>query len=47
MQVHGGIGYMREVGPEKLVRDQNMLKLLAGGTREVYSFLAGWIGEFA
>lgn len=47
MQVHGGIGYMREAGPEKLVRDQNMLKLQAGGTREAHSFLAGWIGAFA
>jgi len=47
MQVHGGIGYMREAGPEKLVRDQNMLRLQAGGTREAQSFLAGWIGAFA
>ncbi len=45
MQVHGGIGYMRDTGPEKILRDQNMLKLQAGGTREAYSFVAGWTGE--
>lgn len=44
MQVHGGIGYMRDVGAEKLLRDMNMLKLQAGGTREIPSFLAGWHG---
>lgn len=47
MQVHGGIGYMRDTGPEKILRDQNMLKLQAGGTREAYSFVAGWTGELA
>ncbi|MBK9236843.1 MAG: hypothetical protein IPO19_12810 [Rhodoferax sp.] len=44
MQVHGGIGYMRDAGPEKLLRDQNMLKLMSGGTREIHTFLAGWTG---
>lgn len=44
MQVHGGIGYMRDAGPEKLVRDQNMLKLMSGGTREIHALLAGWTG---
>lgn len=47
VQVHGGIGYMRDSGPEKILRDQNMLKLQAGGTREAYSFVAGWTGEQA
>lgn len=47
MQVHGGIGYMRDTGLEKIVRDQNMLKLQAGGSREAYSFVAGWTGEQA
>ena len=47
VQLHGGIGYMCEAGPEKIVRDQNMLKLQAGGTREAHAFLAGWIGAFA
>lgn len=44
MQVYGGLGYMRDAGPEKLLRDQNMLKLMSGGTREIHSFLAGWTG---
>ncbi len=44
MQVHGGTGYMRDVGPEKLLRDQNMLKLMSGGTRDLHAFLAGWTG---
>lgn len=44
MQVHGGIGYMRDAGAEKLVRDQNMLKLMAGGVRDIHGFLAGWNG---
>ncbi|MCX5759986.1 MAG: acyl-CoA/acyl-ACP dehydrogenase [Gemmatimonadetes bacterium] len=44
MQVHGGIGYMRDAGPEKLVRDQHMLKLQSGGTRDASLFLAGWMG---
>ena len=44
VQVHGGIGYMRDAGAEKLLRDQNMLKLIAGGTREIHAFLAGWTG---
>ena len=47
VQVHGGIGYMRDAGPEKLVRDQNMLKLMSGGAREIHSFLAGWTGAYA
>ena len=47
MQVHGGIGYMRDAGPEKLVRDQNMLKLASGGTRDLHAFLAGWTGACA
>ncbi|MBA5639862.1 hypothetical protein H3H37_22645 [Duganella sp. LX20W] len=44
VQVHGGVGYMRDVGAEKIVRDQNMLKLLAGGTREIPLLLAGLCG---
>lgn len=44
VQVHGGIGYMRDAGPEKLLRDQNMLKLMSGGTRAIHAFLAGWTG---
>lgn len=44
MQVYGGIGYTRDAGPEKLVRDQNMLKLMSGGAREIHIFLAAWTG---
>lgn len=44
IQVHGGSGYMRDTGAEKIVRDQNMLKLQIGGTRDAPLFVAGWIG---
>ncbi|HJV72755.1 MAG TPA: acyl-CoA dehydrogenase family protein [Noviherbaspirillum sp.] len=47
MQIHGGIGYMRDTGPEKILRDQNMLKLQAGGTREASLFLTAWSGGAA
>lgn len=43
VQVHGGIGYMRDCGAEKIVRDLNMLKLQSGGTREIPLFLAAWM----
>lgn len=43
IQVHGGIGYMRDCGAEKIVRDLNMLKLQSGGTREIPLFLAAWM----
>jgi acyl-CoA dehydrogenase len=46
MQVHGGIGYMRDTGPEKRVRDQNMLRFMSGGLRDIHSFLAGWYGTY-
>jgi len=46
VQVHGGIGYMRDAGAEKLLRDMNMLKLQTGGTREIGAFLAGWFGDY-
>lgn len=41
VQAHGGLGYMRDLGVEKVVRDQNMLKLQAGGIRELPLLLAG------
>lgn len=44
VQVHGGIGYMRDAGPEKIVRTQNMLRLQAGGLREVPLLLAALQG---
>lgn len=31
MQAHGGVGYMLDVGIEKGLREQNMLRMLAGG----------------
>src|SRR5690554_2783994 len=42
MQVHGGIGYMQDCGPEKLLRDQNMLRLQSGGIREIPLFVHAW-----
>jgi acyl-CoA dehydrogenase len=47
IQVHGGIGYMRDAGPEKLVRDMNMLKMMTGGVRDIHAFVAGWTGVSA
>jgi len=42
MQVHGGLGYMQDCGPEKLLRDQNMLRLQSGGIREIPLFTHAW-----
>lgn len=42
MQVHGGIGYMQDCGPEKLLRDQNMLRLQSGGVRDIPLFVQAW-----
>lgn len=42
MQVHGGIGYMQDCGPEKLLRDQNMLRFQSGGIREIPLFIHAW-----
>ncbi len=44
VQAHGGIGYMRDLGVEKIVRDQNMLRLQAGGIHDARLFVAGWKG---
>lgn len=41
IQVHGGIGYMRDAGPEKFVRDQNMLRLTAGGAWALPLLISG------
>lgn len=41
IQIHGGIGYMRDAGPEKFVRDQNMLRLAAGGAWALPLFISG------
>ena len=45
MQVHGGIGYMQDCGPEKLLRDQNMLRLQSGGVRDIPLFVQAWAEE--
>lgn len=42
MQLHGGIGYMQDCGPEKLLRDQNMLRLQSGGIREIPLSTHAW-----
>ena len=44
IQAQGGIGYMRDVGTEKILRDQNMLRMIAGGIREIPLVLAGLKG---
>lgn len=41
IQVHGGLGYMRDAGPEKLVRDQHMLRWMAGGVVALPLLLSG------
>jgi alkylation response protein AidB-like acyl-CoA dehydrogenase len=45
LQVFGGIGYMQETGLEKVVRDNNHLRLLCGTPTELRLFLAGWESE--
>ncbi len=47
MQAHGGVGYMQDVGIEKVVRDQNMLRMLAGGLLEIPLLLSGLKGVTA
>ena len=42
MQVLGGIGYMRDAGVEKLVRDVNHLRSMCGSPRELQLFLGEW-----
>lgn len=44
LQVFGGIGYMRDCGIEKIVRDVHQLQLLAGTAPELAVVLAGWEG---
>lgn len=41
IQIHGGIGYMRDAGPEKYVREQNMLRLMSGGVLDLPLFIQG------
>ena len=42
LQVFGGLGYIRETGIERIVRDVNSLRLLAGTPDELLLFLAQW-----
>ena len=42
MQVLGGIGYMRDQGVEKLLRDCNQLRLLGGSPSELTLCCASW-----
>jgi alkylation response protein AidB-like acyl-CoA dehydrogenase len=42
LQVFGGIGYMRDTGLEKIVRDVNHLRALAGAPRELALVAAEW-----
>lgn len=41
IQIHGGIGYMRDTGPEKHLRNMNMLRQLAGGVASIPLFIEG------
>lgn len=42
LQVFGGLGYLRETGLEKLVRDQNTLRVLRGSPADLRRFVAEW-----
>jgi alkylation response protein AidB-like acyl-CoA dehydrogenase len=42
LQVFGGSGYVRETGLEKIVRDNNHLRLLCGSPSELLLFLSEW-----
>ena len=42
MQVFGGSGYMRDTGAEKIVRDQNHLRVNCGSPPELSLFVAEW-----
>jgi len=44
LQVFGGLGYMRDNGLEKIVRDVNSLRALGGSPLELRLATAGWEG---
>lgn len=46
VQAFGGVGYMRDLGAEKILRDMTMLRLQTGGMQDLHSFLAGWSGDW-
>ena len=47
MQVHGGIGYMRDTGVEHLLRAANCLRLLSGSPPELALVIAGLTSNHA
>ncbi len=42
MQVMGGIGYMQDTGVEKVIRDCNALRVMAGTPTDLCLFVAEW-----
>lgn len=42
IQIHGGLGYMRDYGVEKVWREQQQLRTLAGTSLELRLFVAHW-----
>jgi acyl-CoA dehydrogenase len=42
LQTFGGLGYMREVGLERVVRDCNCLRLMSGTPTDLRLFVAEW-----
>lgn len=42
VQLHGGLGYMRNRGAEKVLREQNQLLLMSGTPNELLLFLSAW-----
>lgn len=42
LQVFGGAGYMRDLGMEKIVRDNNCLRVLGGAPGDLRRFIAAW-----
>jgi hypothetical protein len=42
LQTFGGLGYMRDAGLEKVSRDVNVLRVIAGAPPELALFLAEW-----
>ncbi|HEY6098018.1 MAG TPA: acyl-CoA dehydrogenase family protein [Anaeromyxobacter sp.] len=45
LQIMGGMGYMRDAGAEKIVRDENHLRLLEGSPSELWRFIARAEGQ--
>jgi hypothetical protein len=42
LQTFGGLGYMRDAGLEKISRDVNVLRVIAGAPPELALFIAEW-----